>query len=308
MATTGQTRVHITHADRVLFGTASAAAPVAKGELVDYYAAIAPVMLRHLRGRPLTVQRFPRGIGEPGFFQQDFAKSLPEWMTSAAVTKEGGGTVVHALAESRDALVWLANQDCLTLHAWQGRRPQLDRPDRLVFDLDPSGDDFATVKATARATADVLDTLGLVPYVQTTGSRGLHVVVPLRRASTTGTDFDTARKFARDVAAVVVADDPRHRTIEMRKDNRGGRVYLDVLRNAYGQTAVAPYAVRARPGAPVATPLEWDELDEPGLRPDQFTIGDLSSRLAAQRDPWQTLNRHARTLTGPIQRLHRRYA
>ena len=145
-----------------------------------------------------------------------------------------------------------ANQNCITLHTWQSRKNRLHNPDRLVFDLDPSDpNDFAVVRATAHAVAEVLGDLGLARYVQTTGSRGLHVVVPLRA----DTDFDTARQFARDLAEVVAADDAAHRTLEVRKDKRGGRVYLDVMRNAYGQTSVAPYSVRARPGAPVATPL-----------------------------------------------------
>jgi len=286
--------VEITHPDKVLF----AADGITKRELVDYYSDIADTMLPHLKGRPLTVQRFPQGIDQQGFVQQDFADSLPDWMGRVEVTKEGG-TVVHALAERREALRWLANQNCITLHAWQSRQGRLDNPDRLVFDLDPSDSDFTVVRATARAVAEVLDDLGLARYVQTTGSRGLHVVVPLRA----DTDFDTARQFARDVAEVVVADDAAHRTVEVRKDKRDGRVYLDVMRNAYAQTAVAPYSVRARPGAPVATPLEWDELESRGLRADRFTIRDIPKRLAGQRDPWADMSRHSRSLTGPLQRL-----
>lgn len=152
---------------------------------------------------------------------------------------------------------------------------RLDEPDRVVFDLDPSTTDFAAVRATARALADVLGELGLAPYLKTTGSRGLHVVVPITR----GPDFDDVRRFARDVAAVVADDDSAHRTVEMRKDKRGDRIYLDVMRNAYAQTAVAPYAVRARPGAPVATPLEWNELGNRALRPDWFTIRDVPNGL-----------------------------
>ena len=289
-----RTQVEITHPDRVLFP----ADGITKRDLVDYYGEVAQTMLPHLRGRPLSVQRFPGGIGEQGFVQQDFADSLPDWMGRVEVTKEDG-TVVHPLAERREALRWLANQNCIALHAWQSRRGRLHNPDRLVFDLDPSDSDFAVVRATARAVAGVLQDLGLACYVQTTGSRGLHVVVPVRAE----TDFDTARKFARNVAEVVVADDAAHRTVEVRKDNRGGRVYLDIMRNAYAQTAVAPYSVRARTGAPVATPLEWDELDTLGLRADRFTIRDLPKRLAGQRDPWADMSRHARSLTGPLQRL-----
>jgi bifunctional non-homologous end joining protein LigD len=287
-------KVEITHPDRVLFP----ADGITKGDLVDYYAAVAEAMVPHLKGRPLTLWRYPRGIDEQGFVQQDFADTLPDWMGSAEVAKEGG-TLVHPVADRREALVWLANQNCITPHSWLSRRDRLDEPDLIVFDLDPSTSDFAPVRAAARACADVLDDLGLAAYLKTTGSRGLHVVVPLSR----GTDFDTVRQFARDVADIVAADDPAHRTVEQRKDKRGDRIYLDVMRNAYAQTAVAPYAVRARRGAPVATPLEWDELGGRGLRPDRFTVRDVPKRIAEQGDPWADMRRRARSLSRPMQRL-----
>lgn len=293
--------VAITHPDRVLFPDSSARGAITKRDLVDYYQTVADIMLRHLRNRPLSVQRFPRGIDEQGFVQQDFADSLPDWMDRAEVPREGkeGGTVVHPVAESTAALAWLANQNCITLHEWQSRKDRLRSPDRLVFDLDPSESEFAPVRETARAVAGVLDDLGLACYLQTTGSRGLHVVVPLRADA----DFDTVRQFAREVAEVVVSDDPGHRTVEARKDKRDGRVYLDIMRNAYAQTAVAPYSVRARRGAPVATPLEWDELASRGMRADRFTIRDVPKRLTERRDPWADMTRHSRSLDGPIKRV-----
>jgi bifunctional non-homologous end joining protein LigD len=295
--------VEVTHPDRVLFPDPSSQTGITKGELVDYYGEVAETMLPHLKGRALTVQRFPRGIGEQGWVQQDFADSLPDWMGRVEVAKEGG-TVVHPVAERPEALPWLANQNCVTLHVWQSRQARLHNPDRLVFDLDPSDGDFTVLRETARTVAGVLEDHGLACYVQTTGSRGLHVVVPLRA----DTDFDTARQFARDVAEVAVADDPAHRTVEVRKDKRGRRIYLDIMRNAYAQNAVAPYSVRAREGAPVATPLEWDELDTRGLRSDRFTIRNLGKRLAGQRDPWAGMHRHARSLTGPARRQAKRRA
>jgi bifunctional non-homologous end joining protein LigD len=294
-----RTDIQVTHADRVMFPDDG----ITKGDLVQYYSQVADAMLPHLKGRPLTLWRYPRGISEKGFVQQDFAASLPEWMRGVRVAKEGG-TLVHPVADRRDALVWLANQNCIVMHGWLSRENSLATPDRLVFDLDPSGSDFGPVRATARAVADVLDELGFVSYVQTTGSRGLHVVSPLRGDA----DFDAVRRFARDVADVVTADDPAHRTVEMRKANRGDRIYLDIMRNAYAQTSVAPYSVRARRGAPVATPLEWDELSARGLRADQFTLRDIPKRLAARGDPWAGLSRHARSLTRPMQRLSKRHA
>jgi bifunctional non-homologous end joining protein LigD len=287
--------VQVTHARRVLFPDDG----LTKGDLVDYYCEVAPMMLPHLKDRPLLLQRFPRGIGEQGFVQQDFAKSLPDWMSRAEVSKESGGTVTHPVADRREALQWLANQDAITPHGFLARRDNLDHPDRMVFDLDPSDGDFTNVRATARVLADVLADLGLASYVQTTGSRGLHVVVPLNGDA----DFDTGRRFARGVAELVAADDPKHRTVAARKEKRAGRLYIDVLRNAYAQTAVAPYAVRARSHAPVATPLEWDELDSKDVRPDGFTIRDALQRAAGHGDPWANMSRHSRSLTRPTQRL-----
>jgi bifunctional non-homologous end joining protein LigD len=292
-------KVEITHPDRVLFPDDG----ITKGDLVDYYAEVADVMVPHLKGRPLTLWRYPRGIAQEGFVQQDFGGAMPDWMGAAEVAKEGG-TVVHPVADRRDALVWLANQNCVTPHAWLSRRDRLGEPDLIVIDLDPTTTDFAPVRAAARACADVLDDLGLTSYLKTTGSRGLHVVVPISR----GPDYDAVRQFARDVADVVAADDPAHRTVEMRKDKRGNRVYLDVMRNAYAQTAVAPYAVRARRGAPVATPLEWDELGGRGLRPDRFTLRDVPKRIAEQGDPWADMRKHARSLSRPRQRLSKLHA
>ncbi len=297
--------VEITHPDRVLFP----ADGITNGDLADYYAEVAPVMLPHLNGRPLTLTRFPGGIGEEGFVQQNFAGSLPDWMKRAEVARKGAkkgekkagkknSTVVHPVAQRREALLWMANRDSITPHVWLSRQRHLNTPDRLVFDLDPPDGGFAAVRAAARALAGVLDDLGLAAYVQTTGSRGLHVVTPLRGDA----GFDTARQFARDVADLV-ADDPAHRTCEMRKENRGDRVYVDVMRNAYGQTAVAPYAVRAYSGAPVATPLDWDELDTRSMRADRFTLRDVPKRMSERGDPWAHIRRRARSLTRPRQRL-----
>lgn len=291
-------KVDVTHPDRVLFP----ADGITKADLVDYYAAVAAVMLPHLKGRPLTLTRFPGGIDEEGFVQQNFAASLPDWMQRAEVAKKAGtkgATVVHPLVQRREALAWMANLDCITPHRWLSRAPRLHIPDLLVIDLDPPDDNFAPVRATARAVAGVLDDLGLAAYLQTTGSRGLHVVTPLRG----DTDFDTVRRFARDIAEVVCADDPAHRTPAMRKADRGDRVYLDVMRNGYGQTAVAPYAVRARPGAPVATPLHWDELKVRGMRADRFTLRDVPKRVLQHGDPWADMRQRARSLSRPRERL-----
>lgn len=209
--------VPITHADRVVFPDDG----ITKGHVVGYYRRVAAVMLPHLADRPLTLQRYPHGISGSGFIQQDLTSSgLPEWMGRAEVPKEGGGTVLHAVANRPEALVWLANQNCLTPHVWLSHVSRPETPDRMVIDFDPAGEDFGTVRAAAQATRDLLTELGLVAFVQTTGSRGLHVVVPLSGHA----DFATVRGFARDVAELIVADDPASRTLAARKADRGERV------------------------------------------------------------------------------------
>lgn len=259
-------------------------------------------MVPHLRDRPLMMQRFPDGIDDDVIVQQQAPDHFPAWVRRAEVAKRDG-TVRHVVCDDAATLAYLAGQACITPHRWLGRADRPDRPDLLVFDLDPSGSDpdesFTAVRAGARAIAAVLDSTGLVPFVQTTGSRGLHVVVPLDR----GADFDAARAFARDVADLVADDDPRRLTTEQRKQKRRGRVYIDTMRNVYAQTVVAPYAVRARPGAPVATPLEWDELSRQGMGPQRFTVCSVLRRLARKDDPWASVDDHAASLDAARRRF-----
>jgi bifunctional non-homologous end joining protein LigD len=177
------------------------------------------------------------------------------------------------------------------VHTWLSRSDKPHQPDRLTLDFDPSGGGFDEVRAAARAAGERLRDLGLATYAMTTGSRGVHVVCPLRR----GPDFDEVHAFARALAERMVADDPDHLTLEWHKADRGKRIYVDVNRIAYAQHAVAPYAVRPRPKAPVAVPLRWDELEDPALRPDGWTVKNLGPRLE-EGDPWEGMMRHARAL------------
>jgi bifunctional non-homologous end joining protein LigD len=295
--------VETTHPDRVLFpedpgvrgGPGKA---VTKRDAVDYYRRVAPVMVRHLRGRPLMLERYPEGINGPGFYQKEASAHFPAWIHRVEVPKEGG-TVTHVVCDDEEALVYLANQGCLTFHAWLSRADRIYHPDQLIFDLDPPPGAFDTVRAAARHLREILDRLELVPFVKTTGSRGLHVVVPLDRSAT----FDETRAFARDVAALLVAGDPGRLTTEVRKAKRGGRVFVDVLRNGYAQTAVAPYSLRARPGAPVATPLDWDELGQRRLDPARYTVRNLFRRLGRKPDPWLDMAHQARPLEPARRRL-----
>ncbi len=205
-----------------------------------------------------------------------------------------GGTITHALAQDAATLVYLAGQNVVTVHTWLSRADQPFQPDRLTLDFDPSGGGFAEVRAAARAAGDRLRDLGLTTYAMTTGSRGIHVVCPLRR----GPGFPEVHGFARSLAEEMVADDPGHLTLEWRKADRGKRIYVDVNRIAYAQHAVGPYAVRARPTAPVAVPLHWEELSDKTLKPDRWTINNVASRVE-EGDPWQGMTRHARALPKP---------
>jgi bifunctional non-homologous end joining protein LigD len=266
-----------------------------KADLAGYYEAIAPVMLPHLAGRPLNLERYPDGIERQKIFQQRAGSHFPDWIERVTVPKEDG-EVEHVVARDADTLVYLADQACITPHAWLSRADRLERPDRLIVDLDPSNGRPAEVRRAARDFGTLLRELGLEPFAMTTGSRGYHVVAPLQRRQ----DFDDVRAFARDLAEVAAERDPRL-TVEQRKAKRGDRILIDVMRNAYAHTAVAPYAVRARPGAPVATPLHWEELEDSKLRPDRWNLRTVRKRVERDGDPWADIARAARPL-GPARR------
>jgi bifunctional non-homologous end joining protein LigD len=281
----GANVIEITNAAKVLFP----ADGITKEDLARYYAAVAEAMVPLVRGRPIMMQRFPDGIAHPPIVQQRAPDYFPGWIARAKVPKRTGGNVTHVVINNAATLVYLANQAVITPHAWLSRADHPEQPDQIVFDLDPVGDDIPLASVAARILKDILTDLGLVPFLKTSGSRGLHVSVPIRR----GPDFEAAGSFAAGVAELLVAREPRRFTTEFRKAKREGRLFVDIGRNAYGQMVVAPYAVRARPGAPVSTPIEWDELLSKRF---PFTIKTVPRRLAGDGDPWRTMMRSARSL------------
>ncbi len=270
-----------------------------KADLARYYDRVADVMLPHVRGRPLHMQRFPDGIDGEEIQQKAAPAYFPDFVARVEVARRRGGSVRHAVIENRETLVYLAGQACITPHVWPARMPRLDAPDQVVFDLDPPGRDFAAVREAARDVRELLTELGLVPYVKLTGSRGVHVVAPLEPSAS----FEVVRAFARDAAEVLAGRRPDRLTVEFRKANRHGRLYLDVARNGYAQTVVAPYAVRALPGAPVACPIEWRELGRGDA--GRFTLRSVPRRLAQRRDPWARFAEDARPLEPAAERLAR---
>src|SRR5487761_439909 len=289
----GRRKVAISKADKLFFPDDG----ITKGGVVAFYRRIADVMLPLMRGHPIVMYRLPDGLQHEGFYQKDAPADFPSWIPRVTVEKEGGH-MRHVVCEDAATLVYLANQACITPHLWLSRKDKLDHPDRMVFDLDPP-QEFAAARNAALQLKDLLEDLGLRAFVMTTGSRGLHVYVPLDRRS----NFDSVRSFARGAADLLARRYPAKLTTEQRLNKRRGRLFLDTLRNAYAQTSVAPYALRAKPGAPVAMPLDWTDLAKGHLSPQQFTIENVFRRIDKKGNPWAGISRHSYSIAQPARRL-----
>lgn len=288
----------ITHPEKLLFPDDG----ITKGELADYYDAIAPVMLPHIRGRPVTMERYPAGIGEQGFMQKDVVKGFPEWLERVEVPKKGG-TVHHPLVGDKRSLLWLANQNCITPHVWTARAPNLRNPDICVFDLDPSEDEPDVLRAAALGLRDLLEELALPSWLKTSGSKGFHIAVPLDGKAA----FGEVARFAHAVGRLLVARDPQHLTQEFSKADRGGRILVDTGRNAYSATYAATYAVRAKPGAPVSAPCTWDEFKNGKVGPQTFALRTMAARIADVGDLWKDMLRRKRSLAPAVKKLRGLY-
>ncbi len=296
-ASTERGEVIITHPEKIMFPDEG----ITKGELASYYESIAPVMLPHLRGRPITMERFHRGIAAPGFFQKDVSKGFPEWLERVEVPKHGG-TVHHPIVTNKEGLLWLANQNSITIHVWPSRVPNLYQPDICVFDLDPmKEDDPGPLRSAALRLRDLLAELGLPSWVKTTGSKGFHIAVPLDGKS----DFGTVARFAHTVGQILVQRDPDNLTQEFAKVDRGGRILVDTGRNGYSATFAATYTVRARPGAPVSAPCSWEELESGEVGPRSLTLRMMAQRIASVGDLWADMLRRKRSLRRPIELLQK---
>jgi bifunctional non-homologous end joining protein LigD len=272
---------------------------ISKADLAEYYKAVSEAMLPLIADRPLNLERYPDGIEGERIMQQRAGRYFPDWIGRVEVPS-AKGEVEHVVARDAATLVYLAGQACITLHPWLSRRDKLERPDRLIIDLDPSREDPDSVRRAALVFGELLRELALPPWVMTTGSRGYHVVVPLQRRL----DFDAVRAFARDLAELAARREPRLFTIEQRKAKREGRILIDVLRNAYAHTSVAPYAVRARRGGPVATPLRWEEMEDSETHPQRWTVATVPDRLARDGDPWRDIDKSAMSLGAAREALH----
>ena len=275
----GDLTIACTHVDRVVFPDAG----ITKGEVIAYYHDVAEVMVPQLRRRPLTIERFTGSVADGGCYQKHAQKHYPAWIERFEMV--GKTRVAYPLCDTPAALVYFANQGAVAFHVTTSRADTPDHPDELVVDLDPPPGRFDLVRRAARIVHDLLAGLGVETFVKTTGSAGLHVVVPL---DGTG-DYHAVGAVCARLAALLCDRHPDLLTTEFYKKDRGGRLYLDILRNTPGATAIAPYSLRGKPSAPVAAPIAWSEVDDPALAPDGITLRDVRARLDARGDPWRTL-------------------
>lgn len=293
----GSYNIDISNRDKIYFPGRN----ITKGDLIEYYEKISDYLLPFLQDRPLTLSRFPDGIEGEGFYQKEVPDYFPSWIEVEEIKKKEGGTIRQVVCNTEATLIYLVNQGTLSFHPWLSTTADIKKPNKLVFDLDPPKDDFEVVIKGAKALRLLLeDELDLNAFVMTTGSEGLHVVCPIRAQK----GFDEVRTFAKDVAEYLVQKQPDDFTVEMRKKERKNRLFIDYIRNAYGQTSIPPYSVRALEGAPIATPLKWKELGKKGLTSQYYHIKNIFRRLAqSDDDPWSNFRQKATGIDNSREKL-----
>lgn len=285
----GKHTVKLSHVNKMMYPGAG----ITKQDVIDYYDRIAGVMMPHIKGRPLVMHRFPDGIEGKDFFHKDMPGYFPEWIKGKKVKLTEGGTQTLVVVEKKADLIYLANQACLVPHIWLSSAEKINHPDKVVFDMDPPDSDFKTVRFAAEKIKGVIEDEGFTPFLMTSGSKGLHIVIPIKPSLT----FEEVRKTSSQICRDLAGRYPEKLTIEPRKDKRKGRLFLDYLRNSFGQTSVAPYALRALPGAPVAAPITWDELKQGKMDPQKYTLKNIFKRLGQIDDPWKNFSKKAKTFT-----------
>ena len=294
MLTVHGREIRLTHLEKVLWPQPG----YTKYDLVQYFVAVSPYLLPLLRDRPLSLTRYPDGIAAPGFYQKNTPPYAPAWLRTFAWPRDAAAakTVRYCLADNVAALIWLANQGCIEIHPWSARIDVPTRPDFAIFDLDPMPPaTFKDAVAVAQLIAAVLDHFRLRSFLKTSGATGLHIYVPVVRRYT----HRQIQRFVQEVGHVVQRFWPQRVAVDERliKDRRG-RVYIDYRQNARGQTIAAAYSPRPRAGAPVSAPLRWPEL--PYITPDEFTIGTMPRRLAAQGDMWGDILAAPQEIDAPL--------
>src|SRR5215470_12572831 len=281
----GKREIELSNLQKVLFPEDH----IIKAQLIEYYLKVAPTILKHIKGRLLSLVRFPDGIHGESFFQKNMPDWTPQWIELGSLREFGGDDIDYVIAAEDATLVWLANLACIELHQIHCRQPHLDKPDYVVFDLDPpQGYPFTDVVSLAFELKDHIETYGYHTFVKTTGGKGVHIVCPIEPKW----GFDDIGKALAEIAKPFVEKHPSSTTLQIKKDARRGRVFIDIFRNRRSQTIISPYSVRARAGAPVSMPLRWDEL-LPVENPVIFNITTVPDHLTKEGDAWETINAYA---------------
>ena len=262
-----------------------------KGDMIAYYDVIAPYMLPFMKDHPLMMQRFPEGIEGESFYQKNSSPYFPDWIKRITIEKKEG-TYEAPVCQNKETLIYLANQGCITFHLWLSQAPALSRPDRIIFDLDPEIDDFSQVRKLALVLKEYLEKLNLVTFPMLSGSRGIHIYIPVQRTAS----YANRQAFAHRIAQNIINQDPRLATLEIRKEKREGKIFIDTLRNHEGATSVAPYSVRARENAPLAMPISWQEVEDYHLDPQRYTLSDVQA-VVSRTDPWKDYFSTKQTIT-----------
>lgn len=271
---------------------------ITKGQIVTYYAQIAKYQIALVKNHLFTMQRYPDGIKGEAFYQKNANDYFPSWIKTKSVTKNEGGTVNYVIATNEQTIVYLVNQATLTLHYWLSKQTNLHVPDRIIFDLDPSVNNFKRVKAAALLIKKICEDLKLPCYAMTTGSRGIHIYIPLKPGHT----FEQVDIVTSFIARKMIEKQPKEFTLEVRKEKRGTKIFIDTLRNRYNATAVVPYSVRAYEKAPVAMPIWWDEINAK-LTAQTFTIDNAYEHLKKVGNPWKSMSKKAVSLRQLIKKI-----
>lgn len=276
--------IELSHPDKILFPDIQ----WSKSDVAAFYHDLSEYLLPHLKNRPVILQRYTDGIGKKGFYQQEIPDYYPEWIKRVKVERKGTDDQDMLLLDTQTALLYVVNQDGICFHRWNSAVEAPEKPNFLVYDLDPPEDDLTPVIKAARHLRDFFNEKETEPFVMTTGSKGLHVVVPIKAEHT----YDEVRQGAKQIAEKLVERYPELLTVQIRKEKRGGKIFLDYLRNSYGQATISPYSLRGIESAPVATPLDWEELEDKSLSSKSYHAKNILRRLAQKNDPWKEIHRH----------------
>jgi bifunctional non-homologous end joining protein LigD len=278
--------VEFSHLDKIYFPKAG----ITKKDVIEYYKKIFDYLYPHVQDRLIVMHRYPDGIDGENFSQKQIPDYFPDWIDRETIDLKKGEKQTLVIISNKETLVYLANQAVLVYHAWLSMRDQVNKPNKIVFDFDPSDNNIKALRFVVIKVKEKLEELGLSTFLMTTGSRGYHIIVPIIPEHS----FEVVQAFAKNIAYQIAREYPQYATIEMSESKRGDKIFIDYLRNSYGQTSVVPYSLRAREGAPVATPLDWDELEN--TAPQKYTMQNIFKRLAQKDDVWGDIMQYAKKI------------